>query len=99
MPWNILLTKATGPSVETLLLRADEASLMQELQRVFDICHGCRRCFSLCNAFPTLFDFGKTGGVPEVFKPTCHLFYGARVVDVSDDLPKWSGHKNHSDRL
>ncbi|MGD8809848.1 MAG: heterodisulfide reductase-related iron-sulfur binding cluster, partial [Gammaproteobacteria bacterium] len=24
--------------------------------RVFDICHGCRRCFNLCNAFPTLFD-------------------------------------------
>jgi Fe-S oxidoreductase len=23
---------------------------------VFDICHGCRRCFSLCNSFPTLFD-------------------------------------------
>ncbi len=23
---------------------------------MFDICHGCRRCFSLCNAFPTLFD-------------------------------------------
>jgi Fe-S oxidoreductase len=23
---------------------------------VFDICHGCRRCFSLCQAFPTLFD-------------------------------------------
>jgi len=23
---------------------------------VFDICHGCRRCFSLCNAFPVLFD-------------------------------------------
>lgn len=34
----------------------DEASLTQELERVFDICHGCRRCFSLCNAFPTLFD-------------------------------------------
>ncbi len=28
----------------------------QELERVFDICHGCRRCFNLCNAFPTLFD-------------------------------------------
>ncbi|HLY52050.1 MAG TPA: heterodisulfide reductase-related iron-sulfur binding cluster, partial [Steroidobacteraceae bacterium] len=25
-------------------------------ERVFDICHGCRRCFSLCNSFPTLFD-------------------------------------------
>jgi Fe-S oxidoreductase len=34
----------------------DRASLEQELERVFDICHGCRRCFSLCNAFPTLFD-------------------------------------------
>ena len=28
----------------------------KELERVFDICHGCRRCFSLCNSFPTLFD-------------------------------------------
>jgi Fe-S oxidoreductase len=34
----------------------DEAALTRELERVFDICHGCRRCFSLCNAFPTLFD-------------------------------------------
>ena len=34
----------------------DEAALETELERVFDICHGCRRCFSLCNAFPTLFD-------------------------------------------
>ncbi|HEX7046875.1 MAG TPA: heterodisulfide reductase-related iron-sulfur binding cluster [Gammaproteobacteria bacterium] len=34
----------------------DEGSLFQELERVFDVCHGCRRCFSLCNAFPTLFD-------------------------------------------
>ncbi len=34
----------------------DETSLFKELERVFDICHGCRRCFSLCNAFPALFD-------------------------------------------
>jgi glycerol-3-phosphate dehydrogenase subunit C len=34
----------------------DAAALTAELTRVFDICHGCRRCFSLCNAFPTLFD-------------------------------------------
>jgi len=34
----------------------DEAALLKELERVYDICHGCRRCFSLCNAFPTLFD-------------------------------------------
>src|SRR3569832_1076070 len=34
----------------------DEAALDKELTRVFDICHGCRRCFSLCFLFPTLFD-------------------------------------------
>jgi Fe-S oxidoreductase len=34
----------------------DDAALEKELQRVFDICHGCRRCFSLCQSFPTLFD-------------------------------------------
>ena len=34
----------------------DEAALNEELERVFDICHGCRRCFNLCHSFPTLFE-------------------------------------------
>jgi len=34
----------------------DKEALYGELERVFDICHGCRRCVSLCDAFPTLFD-------------------------------------------
>jgi Fe-S oxidoreductase len=34
----------------------DEASLFAELERVFELCHGCRRCVSLCQSFPTLFD-------------------------------------------
>jgi Fe-S oxidoreductase len=48
----------------------DEQRLDQELERVFEVCHGCRRCFSLCNAFPTLFDAidgtesGELEGVP-----------------------------------
>jgi glycerol-3-phosphate dehydrogenase subunit C len=29
---------------------------IKEMERVFDICHGCRRCVSLCNAFPVMFD-------------------------------------------
>jgi Fe-S oxidoreductase len=33
-----------------------EESLYNELERVFDLCHGCRRCVSLCQSFPTLFD-------------------------------------------
>ena len=34
----------------------DAEHIEQELERVFDICHGCRRCFNLCESFPTLFD-------------------------------------------
>ncbi|MBM3518095.1 MAG: glycerol-3-phosphate dehydrogenase [Alphaproteobacteria bacterium] len=34
----------------------DEAKLDQELRRVFDVCHTCRRCIMLCDSFPRLFD-------------------------------------------
>ena len=34
----------------------DKDACFDEMERVFDICHGCRRCVSLCQAFPTLFD-------------------------------------------
>jgi len=50
-------------------------------------------------AFPSLFDFGYPAKVPEAFRPTCHLFYGSRVIEIQGDLPKWSGHKNHSELL
>jgi glycerol-3-phosphate dehydrogenase subunit C len=35
----------------------DEADLRGELERVYDLCHGCRLCWNLCPSFPTLFDF------------------------------------------
>ncbi len=44
----------------------DEASLEKELERVFDICHGCRRCVSLCQSFPTLFDLVDSSKTMEV---------------------------------
>ena len=34
----------------------DEAKCLAEMERVFDICHGCRRCVSLFDSFPVLFD-------------------------------------------
>ncbi|MGY0194484.1 (Fe-S)-binding protein [Leptothrix sp. BB-4] len=49
----------------------DEAKCEAELERVFDICHGCRRCVSLCQSFPTLFDLvdatedGEVHGIPK----------------------------------
>jgi glycerol-3-phosphate dehydrogenase subunit C len=48
-----------------------EAELFSEMDRVFDICHGCRRCVNLCTAFPTLFDLideGTTGELDGVEK-------------------------------
>ncbi|MES9869251.1 MAG: Fe-S oxidoreductase, partial [Sedimenticola sp.] len=44
----------------------NEESLFNELERVFDHCHGCRRCVSLCNAFPTLFDLVDDSETMEV---------------------------------
>ena len=44
----------------------DQDSLNKELERVFDICHGCRRCVSLCTAFPTLFDLIDESSTMEV---------------------------------
>jgi glycerol-3-phosphate dehydrogenase subunit C len=57
----------------------DPAALEQELERVFDICHGCRRCFSLCNAFPTLFDAVDETGEGEVHAVDKKVFW--QVVD------------------
>ncbi|HXA36996.1 MAG TPA: heterodisulfide reductase-related iron-sulfur binding cluster [Steroidobacteraceae bacterium] len=57
----------------------DPEALEKELERVFEICHGCRRCFNLCNSFPTLFeliDESKSGELDGVDKKA----YG-QVVD------------------
>ncbi|MBL8229362.1 MAG: anaerobic glycerol-3-phosphate dehydrogenase subunit C [Bryobacterales bacterium] len=34
----------------------DKNALHQEVERIFEICHGCRLCFNLCPSFPALFD-------------------------------------------
>ena len=44
----------------------DQAKAEQELERIFDICHGCRRCVSLCTTFPTLFDLVDNSATMEV---------------------------------
>jgi glycerol-3-phosphate dehydrogenase subunit C len=57
----------------------DADALEKELERVFDICHGCRRCFSLCNAFPTLFDAVDATDAGEVAAVDRKVFWD--VVD------------------
>ena len=44
----------------------DPAKVEKELERIFDICHGCRRCVSLCTTFPTLFDLVDASPTMEV---------------------------------
>lgn len=66
----------------------------------------CTRCHSpiasegrnMWMAFPTLFDF-EDRKIPAVFQPDCHIFYAERCMDVNDGMPKWSGHKEDSDRM
>src|SRR6185312_14387263 len=44
----------------------DEEALQKEQERIFGICHGCRRCVSLCTTFPTLFDLVDNSKTMEV---------------------------------
>ncbi len=44
----------------------DEAALEKEMRRVFDICHGCRLCFNMCDSFPRLFDLVDAAGEKEM---------------------------------
>ena len=34
----------------------DEPDLREEMNRVYDLCHGCRLCFKYCTSFPTRFE-------------------------------------------
>ncbi len=49
----------------------DLTAIETEMERVFDICHTCRRCFNLCESFPILFDMvdesatGELDAVPK----------------------------------
>ena len=54
----------------------DAEALDKEMRRQLDVCHGCRRCFNLCDSFPRLFDLidqtesGELEGVKsEDFRP------------------------------
>ena len=58
----------------------DEDKLDQEMRRVFDVCHGCRRCFNLCDSFPKLFDMIDTSKNEDVHSLNSQQF--SNVVDA-----------------
>jgi Fe-S oxidoreductase len=60
----------------------DEEKLFKELERVYDICHGCRRCVNLCGAFPTLFDLIDQSSTMEIDGVAKQDYW--KVVDQCD---------------
>jgi len=48
--------------------------------------------------FPSLINF-KSKEEQLLFKPRCHMFYGQRVIDIPDGLPKWTGINNESELI
>lgn len=58
----------------------DEPDLREEMNRVYDLCHGCRVCFNLCTSFPTLFAF-----VDEKPDQQAHLMTKAEQDKVVDE--------------
>ena len=67
----------------------DRAKLDTEINRVFDICHGCRLCFNLCPSFPALFkaidDKGEkelSGMTPAEKREVIDLCYECKLCEV-----------------
>lgn len=64
----------------------DLTKVEAELQRQFDVCHTCRRCFNLCDSFPRMFDAideGPTGEVDGIGpKDHAHIAEACTLCDM-----------------
>jgi len=84
----------------------DSSQHAQAKERVLPVKVSCQTCRSpiadegrhMWLAYGTLFNF-REQQIPESFRHQCHLFYSQRVMDLHDDKPKWSGHKDKSNLI
>jgi len=73
--------------------------LNQEIDRVFDICHGCRLCFNLCPSFPELFgavdaNDGEVRALSAAQKEhVADLCYGCKLCEVKCPYTPGDGHE------
>ena len=67
----IVLQSAGGSELE---------DLRHELERVYDLCHGCRMCFNLCPAFPTLFGYADGLQLRSGGETVLGLVYGVVIL-------------------
>ena len=62
----------------------DKTALKGEIDRIYDICHGCRLCFNLCPTFPELFRFiDHHDGCVDRTQGACDC--GADVIAAQDN--------------
>jgi glycerol-3-phosphate dehydrogenase subunit C len=77
----------------------DRAGLDKEVERVFDICHGCRLCFNLCPSFPALFDaVDRNDGDVRAMTPAekdrvIDLCYGCKLCEIKCPYTPHDGHE------
>ncbi len=66
----------------------DRAGLDKEIERVFDVCNGCRLCWNLCPSFPALFDAAENNGgevrdlKPAAVQEVVDLCYNCKICEV-----------------
>lgn len=66
----------------------DRTGLDKEIERVFDVCNGCRLCFNLCPSFPALFDAAENNGgevrdlKPAAVQDVIDLCYNCKMCEV-----------------
>jgi len=75
-------------------------ALEREIQRIFEICHGCRLCFKFCDTFPDMFsliDKKHDGNVRKITAPetervldTC---FQCKLCDVNCPYTPRDGHQ------
>ena len=78
----------------------DSQGLHQEIERTFEICHGCRLCFKYCDAFPLLFSFldnKHDGDVRKITKPETRKIMDAcfqcKLCEVQCPYTERDGHE------
>ena len=77
----------------------DRAGLDKEVERVFDICQGCRLCWNLCPSFPVLFDAvdrndGDVRGMTQAeTRRVVDLCYGCKLCEVKCPYTPRDGHE------
>ena len=77
----------------------DRGGLDKEVERVFDICHGCRLCFNLCPSFPALFDAvdrndGDVRALTAAEKDrVIDLCYGCKLCEIKCPYTPHDGHE------